>query len=119
MSYYALIVAKGGPKIRAEVLPESFQGTTHGGQIDSILEMPMLAYLLSRFEQERPIIDKTGLNGMYRVKLQWTLEQNANNSSSPSLFTALDEQLGLKLEGRKGSVEILRVASADKVPTEN
>jgi len=120
MSYYALIVAKGGPKMRSvEELPEGFQGTTHGGQIDSILEMPMLAYLLSRFEREHPIIDETGLNGIYRVKLQWALEQDADSSSGPSLFTALDEQLGLKLEGRKGPVEVLVVVSADRVPTEN
>jgi uncharacterized protein (TIGR03435 family) len=83
--------------------------------------MPALAYLLSRFETERPIIDSTGLPGMYQVKLEWTLQQLQKPDAAPgvSLFTALDEQLGLKLEARKGPVEILVVDSAEKVPTEN
>jgi uncharacterized protein (TIGR03435 family) len=123
MSYYALVTAKSGPKIRpVEERPDGFRGITYGGRINSILEMPMLAYLLSRFERERPIIDSTGLSGMYEVKLEWAMRQFANpdsDPSGPSLFTALDEQLGLKLEARKGPVEILVVESAEKIPTEN
>jgi len=73
MSYYALIPAKNGPKIRpVKDVPDGFRGTTYGGRINSILQMPGLAYLLSRFERERPIIDRTGLSGMYEVKLEWT-----------------------------------------------
>jgi uncharacterized protein (TIGR03435 family) len=45
--------------------------------------------------------------------------QNADAAPGPSLFTALNEQLGLRLEARKGPVEILVVDSAEKVPTEN
>jgi uncharacterized protein (TIGR03435 family) len=122
MSYYALEAAKGGPKIRpVQEIPDGFRGTTYGGRIDSILQMPGLAYLLSRFERERPIIDQTGLHGMSQVKLEWTLQQlqNADAAPGPSLFTALGEQLGLKLEARKGPVEILVVDSAEKIPTEN
>jgi len=123
MSHLALVLAKNGPKIKpVKEVPDGFRGTTYGGRINSILPMPMLAYLLSRFETERPIIDSTGLNGMYEVKLEWTLArqgQNADNAPGPSLFTAIDEQLGLKLEARKGPVEILVVDSAEKVPTEN
>jgi len=122
MSYFALVPAKGGPKIQpVKEFPDGFRGTTSGGRINSILQMPMLAYLLSRFERDRPIIDQTGLRGMYEVKLEWTLEQlqNTDAAPGPSLFTALNEQLGLKLEARKGPVEILVVDSAEKVPTEN
>ncbi len=122
MSYYALVLDKNGPKIRFVTdVPEGFRGTTFGGRINSILQMPMLSYLLSRFETGRPIIDETGLRGMYEVKLEWapSQQQNADTSSAPSLFTAVSEQLGLKLEGRKGPVEILVVDSAEKVPTDN
>lgn len=123
MSHYALVLAKNGPRIKpVKEVPDGFRGTTFGGRIESILPMPMLAYLLSRFETERPIIDGTGLNGMYQITLEWTLSrqlQGADNAPGPSLFTAIEEQLGLKLEARKGPVEILVVDSAQKVPTEN
>jgi uncharacterized protein (TIGR03435 family) len=122
MSYFALVPAKGGPKIQAvKEIPDGFRGTTYGGRINHILRMPDLAYLLSRFEKERPITDQTGLRGMYEVKLEWTLQQlqNPEAASGPSLFTALTEQLGLKLEARKGPVEILVVDSAEQVPAPN
>ena len=103
-------------------VPDGFRGTNYGGRINNILQMPGLAYLLSRFETERPIIDRTGLSGMYEVKLEWTLSrqtQNADTAPGPSLFTAVTEQLGLKLEARKGPVEILVVDRAEKVPADN
>jgi uncharacterized protein (TIGR03435 family) len=122
MSYYALVSAQNGPKLKPVTqLPDDYQGTTHGGHIDSILTMPMLAYLLSRFETERPILDETELNGMYSVKLDWALKpiENGADASGPSLFTALREQLGLKLEARKGPVDTLVIESAQKIPTGN
>jgi len=123
MSYFALVPAKNGPKIRSvKDVPDGFRGTNYGGRINNILQMPGLAYLLSRFETERPIIDRTGLSGMYEVKLEWTPSrqtQNADTAPGPSLFTAVTEQLGLKLEARKGPVEILVVDRAEKVPAEN
>jgi uncharacterized protein (TIGR03435 family) len=122
MSYYALVAAKNGPKIQpVQEIPDGFRGTTFGGRINNILRMQGLAYLLSRFETDRPIIDQTGLRGLYEVKLEWTLRQlqNADAAPGPSLFTALSEQLGLRLEARKGPVEILVVDSAEKVPSEN
>jgi uncharacterized protein (TIGR03435 family) len=122
MSYYALVPAKNGPKIPAVTdVPDGFRGATYGGRINSIVQMPGLAYLLSRFERERPIIDQTGLRGMYEVKLEWSFQQLQDPKAppGPSLFTALTEQLGLKLEARKGPVEILVVDSAEKVPAPN
>jgi uncharacterized protein (TIGR03435 family) len=72
----------------------------------------------------RTVIDKTGLPGLYDIKLQWTpeLEQAgaalavSDDPSRPSIFTALQEQLGLKLESSKGPVEVLVVDSA-QIPT--
>jgi uncharacterized protein (TIGR03435 family) len=123
MSYYALEPAKGGVKMPSvKEVPDGFHGTNFGGRIDNIMPMQKLAYLLSRFETERPIIDRTGLDGTYQVKLSWTLRQteNANpDATETSLFTALEEQLGLKLEARKGPVDVLVVDSAEKIPTAN
>ena len=80
----------------------------------------------------RPVYDKTGLTGLFDFKLQWTpgSEQAPGpfgpapdapppvDPSGPSLFTALQEQLGLRLESTKGPVEVVVIDSAQK-PTEN
>ena len=90
---------------------------------------------------DRPILDMTELKGNYDFKLQFTPEagmmrmpfggpmggpppppapaEGSSNASGPSIFTAVQEQLGLKLEGRKAPVEILVIDAAEKVPTEN
>jgi uncharacterized protein (TIGR03435 family) len=122
MPHYALVLAKGGSKMKPlKEIPDGAPHMTYGGRFNSILSIPTLAYLLSRFETERPIIDQTGLAGLYEVKLEWAMRQlqNADAPAGPSLFTALEDQLGLKLEARKGPVDILVVDSAEKVPTAN
>ena len=84
---------------------DDFHGTTWGGRIDSVLTMPTLAHLLSRFDTERPVIDETGLTGMYKVNLLWTppgRNQGGDNGAEPPLFTAIEDQLGLKLEAKAG-----------------
>jgi uncharacterized protein (TIGR03435 family) len=67
---------------------------------------------------DRPVIDSTGLTGKYDVRVEFAADL-ANSQSSSDLFTALTEQLGLKLESRKGPVDLLIVDSASKLPTEN
>jgi Protein of unknown function (DUF3738) len=97
-------------------------GKNRPGDLDTILPMSSLAYLLSRFETERPVIDVTGLKGYYQVKLQWAWtppQGTGPEDAGPSLFTALEEQLGLKLESRKGPVEVLVIDGAEKSPTGN
>jgi uncharacterized protein (TIGR03435 family) len=74
----------------------------------------------------RTVVDRTGLPGNFAFELEWTPEPgqplgpNAapGDLSSPSIFTALQEQLGLKLEPQKGSVEILVIDHVEK-PSEN
>jgi len=81
----------------------------------------------------RPVYDKTGLTGLFDLKLEWTpggeqvpgpFGPNPNappppaDPSGPSLFTALQEQLGLRLESTKGPVEVVVIDSAQK-PSEN
>ena len=68
---------------------------------------------------EAPVVDKTGLNGTYNYTLQFGREWSAHDPDSwPSIFTAVQEQLGLKLEAVHESVPNLVVDHIAK-PTEN
>ena len=70
---------------------------------------------------DRPVIDRTGLTGTYDYKLSWALDVSSALPDSPeavSIFTALQEQLGLKLEATKAPVEFLVIDSAER-PSEN
>ncbi len=72
----------------------------------------------------RPVVDKTGLTGLYNITLTWTPDVASPGGAlppgvdpmGPSLFTAVQEQLGLKLESGKGPVEVIVVDSAVKLP---
>jgi uncharacterized protein (TIGR03435 family) len=66
------------------------------------------------------VVDKTNLGGFYDWTLDWTPWQDVSrdDSKGPSLFTALQEQLGLKLEPVKGKVEVVVIEHID-LPSEN
>lgn len=68
----------------------------------------------------RPVFDKTGLTAQYDINLTWTPDNaaNPNSDSGPDIFTAIQEQLGLKLEAAKGPVETLVVEHIEE-PTPN
>jgi uncharacterized protein (TIGR03435 family) len=69
-----------------------------------------------------PVVDATGLKGTYDMTLYWAAEsRNPSNDSdpAPTIYRAIQEQLGLKLEPKKGLVDILVVDRAEKQPTEN
>ena len=72
---------------------------------------------------DRPVLDETGLTGKYKVSLEWQkddLSAGPEGPTAPNLFSALKEQLGLKLEARnKGTVEVTIVDHAEKTPVEN
>lgn len=86
--------------------------------------------MLSRF-LDRTVIDKTGLTGNFDISLEWTPDETQalqlppdapkpppSDATGPSIFTALQEQLGLKLESQKGPVEVFVIDRAEK-PSEN
>lgn len=62
----------------------------------------------------RPVFDKTGLTGSFDLTLTWTPDQSAIDSPGPSVYTALQEQLGLKVETGKGPVQMIIVDAAEK-----
>ena len=73
---------------------------------------------------DRPVLDMTGLRGQYQFTLAFrsdreTPSPDAPESTGASIFTAIQSQLGLKLEPRKASVEMLIVDHVELTPTEN
>ncbi len=117
-SGFALIVAKSGPKLA----PAKEGGTPHtlrlrdGLQAQNI-DMAHFASLISN-KAGGPIVDKTGIVGNYDFKLSYAMA-NDPDSNLPSFFTALQEQLGLKLQSQKVPVDYLIIDHVDKIPTEN
>ena len=77
------------------------------------VELPLLAELLSQLTG-RPVTDATGLAGNFEINLRWTPESQEATADAPSLFTALPEQLGLRLEARRGPIRMLVVDSVDR-----
>ena len=77
-----------------------------------------LAAFAQRLSQivDRPVLDQTGMAGVFDFTMEWAPDDDA---TGPSLFTALQQQLGLRLEARRGSVDVLVVDRADRVPIEN
>jgi uncharacterized protein (TIGR03435 family) len=67
----------------------------------------------------RVVVDKTGLDGIYEFTLRYSTQPlGGSPDDAPSIFTALQEQLGLKLESTKGPVEILVIDQVER-PTED
>jgi uncharacterized protein (TIGR03435 family) len=86
--------------------------------------MSEFAAELSEVGISRLVLDKTRLSGNYDFSLQWTPQENPDGgeplagSSGPSIFTALQEQLGLKLEPAKAPIEVFVIDRVER-PSEN
>ncbi len=124
-TYLALVSGKNGPKLQPAVdaSPAAHAQGLVGRIAGPHMAMSTLALLLSRFEHET-VIDQTGLTGFYQVKLEWTPDDPrmaaiALSTDAPSLFTAIQQQLGLKLVPRKGPIDVLVIDSVNKTPAEN
>jgi uncharacterized protein (TIGR03435 family) len=123
LAYYALVVAKGGPKMpeasdaRASV-PTGVQGQLR--IVSNRMPIATVVTILSRYMQAF-VVDETGLAGDFEVRLVWTPDDRPipDDERGASVFTAVEEQLGLKLVSRKGPMEVLVVDRAEKTPTEN
>jgi uncharacterized protein (TIGR03435 family) len=71
------------------------------------------------YQTEKPVVDATGLTGKYDLAMRWVPDTTRPDGDGPSLFTALQDQLGLKLEAKKVTIPIVVVDHAEKTPTEN
>ena len=114
---YVLLVAKGAPKLHI-----TKRGAPYGYIFSGKLRLQnsdMDAFAGALVSPVgRPIVNKTGIQGNYDIKLDYAPE-NATDSTLPSIFTAIQEQLGLKLESEKVPVQMLIIDHIDKTPTEN
>jgi uncharacterized protein (TIGR03435 family) len=127
MQVYALVVGKGGPRLK-ESAPDANIVGNHGvhGRNQTITaskySMEMLADdLVGFYAVDRPVVDETELTGAYDFKFEATPEFRINADAEfgdISVFTAVQEQLGLKLESQKAPIEILVVDRLNK-PTPN
>jgi len=132
---YALVKGKEPPKLTPTSPEKSQQCATPGGCTgtsmhccaDGVMDLSAIGVSLSTFAEtigqvlRRPVTDKTGLGGVYDIKLQWLREDVIPNDallSGPSIFTAVQEQLGLRLASDKGPVEVMVIDGVQK-PTEN
>jgi len=130
---YSLVVAKGGPKLQQVTPPEGdrrgfMEMKAFGVNVGHHVTIAALVDLLSRsfFGLDRQVFDNTGLTGSYDFTLTFEPPQSAGTaagtasepSDRSSIFTALDEQLGLKLAPSKGPVDTLVIDHVER-PSEN
>ena len=118
---YALIVSKAGPKLQAADANASANGSIRVGQlVTRKMSMASLASILT-FDLGRPVKDDTALKGEFAFSLEWAPGLSASDdgaSGKPSLFAAVQDQLGLKLESTKGPIEVVVIDRVEK-PSEN
>jgi uncharacterized protein (TIGR03435 family) len=117
LTVYSLVVAKGGSKLKPHTGAASSSTTTSSASMSATkATTAMLATRLSTL-LGRTVVDNTGLSGEFDYRLEWAPDK-VEAPSGPSIFTALQEQLGLKLNSAKGPVEVIVIDSAEK-PSEN
>jgi bla regulator protein BlaR1 len=131
---YALVVSKNGSKLQeVKDLGREQRLSTGRGRMDAMgVPIEMAATVLSNI-MGRPVVDKTGLTGKYSFVLEWTPEPGADARAQgfgdgitapapapggPTIFTALQEQLGLRLDAQKGPVPNIVIDRVEK-PSEN
>jgi uncharacterized protein (TIGR03435 family) len=114
---YALVVAKGGPKFREADRPRDYFTSRPGLISCSRATMHELVGALGG-RLGRPVLDKTDLAASYDLKLEWAPDETTADTL-PSLFTALQEQLGLRLETQKVPVDVVIVDRIERTPSEN
>jgi uncharacterized protein (TIGR03435 family) len=123
---YALVLGKGGLRAKPSAPDAGSRTSSRWGSIEaSGCTMAQLALKLSEV-LHLPVADFTAVPGEFDFKLEWTSDDMQapapdavpDAASGPSLFAALQEQLGLKLESRKVPADVLVIDHAEK-PSEN
>jgi uncharacterized protein (TIGR03435 family) len=112
---YRLVVAKGGPKLRKTAGVSTPGSVSPNGLKLQNISIADFAPILAT-PTGRPVVDKTGIQGNYDIDLNYTT--GAATASHPSIFAALQDQLGLVLEPQKVPIEMLIIDHVDEIPTE-
>lgn len=136
MSVYAITVGKGGPKLtKSTADPNGLPGLGFRGLGDLAARNANMADFASTLQStvlDRPVVDQTGLSGRFDFTLKWTPDEFQFRNlgvqlprppadaadAPPDLTTAIQQQLGLKLEGTKSPVEMFVIDHVEK-PSEN
>lgn len=129
-SIYALTIAKNGPKLKEGKEPAGGQRPLIFYLSPRAVMLPgrdaSMAELASAFQRaalDRPGVDKTGLAGRFDFDLQWTPDESqfygaglkgTTESTQPDLFTAIQQQLGLRLEATRGPIEALVIDHVER-----
>jgi uncharacterized protein (TIGR03435 family) len=124
-SAYVLEVDKKGPKLEVSQGGDSVTNTStgRGGRVTMQIrntDMDMFAKVLSR-EMDLPVVNETSLIGLFNFTLHWTpdtVQPSAQSADDVSIFTGIQEQLGLRLHPGKAPIEVLVVDHAE-MPTPN
>ncbi len=122
-SLYALTVAKAGIKLResaADCTTGKCGGWSRNERTITGTKISVAQFVQALSDYlEIPVIDKTEFAGAFDVQLEWRPDNaTVADAAGPSIFTALQEQLGLKLESRKGPIEMLVIDRVER-PGEN
>ena len=123
LSVYAITIGKGGPKLFKSVgdligLP-SQDADQHGTELDMRFKNMSMADFgfCMQFFLDRPIVDQTGLAGKYDFNLRWSFDEteaSSNPNAAPGLFTAIQEQDGLKLEAVKAQADVVVIDHVER-----
>jgi uncharacterized protein (TIGR03435 family) len=128
---YAIVAAKSGPKLTKSTRdPNGIPAgafSPSGKLSVGNATIADLGTFLQRYVTDRPVVDQTGITGKYDLNLAWTPDESRINGSGhatedsnaqPGLFTAIQEQLGLKLEAAKLPVDVFVIDHVEQ-PSEN
>jgi uncharacterized protein (TIGR03435 family) len=119
MSVYFLVIGRNGPRLKPTAEPADQGPHIQDGKgqlIATKVGMPLLSRALAG-ELGATAIDRTNLGGAYDLKLEWNPDEDVSaalSNSGPSIFTAMQEQLGLRLQSGKAPVDVVVVDYAEK-----
>jgi uncharacterized protein (TIGR03435 family) len=123
LAVYAITVAKGGAKLAKSAgdpngLLDEEDGESAGQQTMQLTNASMGDFaLILEFFMDRPVVDQTGLAGRFDFKLKWTSDDSrapTDGSAAPGIFTAVQEQLGLKLDAVKAPTDVLMIDHVER-----
>jgi len=136
LSVYVLSVAKGGPKLtKSEGDPNGLPGLFFRGRLGDLgvrnATMADFTGLMQSAVLDKPVVNQTGLTGKYDFTLSWTPDDSQfsgmgakippptdNANAPPNLYTAMQEQIGLKLDATKAPADVMVIDHVEK-PSEN
>jgi uncharacterized protein (TIGR03435 family) len=140
-SIYALTIAKNGPKLKESTAPPDKLPELVGVVFPDRVLLParnatlaeFASHFMNRGVLDRSVVDKTGLSGKYDFDLEWADDETQfggklrkrasagdgdDGKDKPDFFTAVQQQLGLRLDATKGPVDVLVIDQVER-PSEN